>query len=68
MNETKRDDPSDAPLNPALKSGTETIYPTESSQAPVDTTSAKENQGEGWSWIWLIVTVLGALLAVYFLA
>lgn len=68
MNENERDEPRDAPLNPALKSGTETIYPTsESSPAPVDTTSAKENQGEGWPWIWLIVTIAGVALAIYFL-
>lgn len=68
MNEQSRDEPRDTPLNPALKSGTETIYPTtESSPAPIDTTSARENQGEGWPIIWLIVTVLGIAFAVYFL-
>lgn len=69
MNEQSKDEPRDVPLNPALKSGTETIYPTtESSRAPVDTASAKENEGEGWPWIWLIATVVGLVLAVYFLA
>ena len=68
MNEQSRDEPRDTPLNPALKSGTETIYPTtESSPAPIDTTSATENEGEGWPIIWLIVTVVGVVLAIYFL-
>ena len=68
MNEQCRDEPRDTPLNPALKSGTETIYPTtESSPAPIDTTSATENEGEGWPVIWLVVTVVGIALAVYFL-
>lgn len=68
MTEQSRDDPRDAPLNPALKSGTETIYPTEeSSRAPIDTTSAKENEGEGWPLIWLLVTFVCTALAIYFL-
>ena len=68
MNERSRDEPRDAPLNPALKSGTETVYPTtESSRAPIETTSAEENEGEGWPWIWLVVTVICVILAIYFL-
>ena len=68
MNEQSRDEPRDAPLNPALKSETETVYPTkESSRAPFETTSAKEKEGEGWPVIWLIVTVVGVALAAYFL-
>ena len=67
MNDQSRDE-RDAPLNPALKSGTETVYPTtESSPAPIDTTSASENQGEGWPIVWLIVTIAGVALIVYFL-
>ena len=68
MNEQSRDEPRDAPLNPALKSETETVYPTkESSRAPIDTTSAKENEGEGWPVAWLIVTLICVALGVYFL-
>ena len=68
MNEQSRDEPSDAPLNPALKSETETVYPTtESSRAPIDTTSASENEGECWPVIWLIVTAICIVLAIYFL-
>jgi hypothetical protein len=68
MNEQPKDDSQDVPLNPALKSETETIYPTEeSSPAPIDTTSAKENEGEGWPVIWLVVTIVGIALAIWFL-
>ena len=68
MSDEKRDEPKSAPLNPALKSSTETVYPTrESTPAPLETTSAKENQGEGWPMLWLIVTIIGIALAIYFL-
>ena len=68
MNENTRDEPRDVPLNPALKSETETVYQTkESSRAPFDTASAKEKEGEGWPVIWLIVTILCVALAIYFM-
>jgi hypothetical protein len=68
MSDSNRDQPADAPLNPALKSDIETVYPTrEASRAPFDTTSAQEGQGEGWPWIWLTVTAVCVVLAVYFL-
>lgn len=58
----------DAPLNPALKSRRETTYDTSNSTpAPLETTAAKEGQGEGWPIIWLVVTILGILLALYFI-
>ena len=68
MTEQSSDEPRDVPLNPALKSEKETVYPTtESSRAPIDTTSATENEGEGWPVIWLVVTIIGVILAIYFL-
>ncbi len=64
-----QDDPQDAPLNPALKSTTETVYDTRNpSPAPIDTTSASEGEGEGWPVIWLVVTVVGIAITVYLLA
>jgi len=67
MNDRK-DEPKDVPLNPALKSETETVYETRvSSPAPIETTSAKENEGETWPIVWLLVSFLGLVLAVYFL-
>jgi hypothetical protein len=69
MSDSQRDHPTDAPLNPALKSEKDTVYDTRhTSPAPIDTTSAREGEGEGWPWIWLIVTVVCVLLAIYFLA
>lgn len=69
MTDPSKDQPTQAPLNPALKSTTETSHDTDtSSAAPFDTASAKEGEGEGWPIAWLVVTVLGILLAIWFLA
>ncbi len=60
--------PSDVPLNPALKSRTETTYDTRTrTPAPLDTTSAKEGQGEGWPIVWLAVTAACIALTIYLL-
>ena len=68
MNDQLNDNPRDAPLNPALKSETETVYETNvSSPAPIETASAKENEGEGWPVIWVVVTAVCVMLAIYFL-
>ncbi|MGZ8998520.1 MAG: hypothetical protein ACXW2T_06655 [Allosphingosinicella sp.] len=68
MSDPQPDQPSDVPLNPALKSRTETTYDTTSTTpTPFDTASAKEGQGEGWPIAWLVVTILGVALAVYFI-
>ena len=68
MSDQQRDEPSDAPLNPALKSTTETVYDTQhTSPPPIETASAREGEGEGWPWIWLIATVACVALAIYFL-
>ena len=58
----------EAPLNPALKSTSETVYDTTTSTpAPVDTASAKGDEGTGWPWVWLIAAILGVALAIWFL-
>jgi hypothetical protein len=68
MSDPQRDQPTEVPLNPALKSRTETTYDTRNvTPTPFDTASAKEGEGEGWPWIWLVVTVTGVVLAVWFL-
>ena len=68
MMNDRKDELKDVPLNPALKSEIETVYETKvSSPAPIETTSAKENDGETWPIVWLLVTFLGLTLAVYFL-
>jgi hypothetical protein len=69
MNDPTRDRPEEAPLNPALKSTTETVYDTSNpSPPPIDTTSAQEGEGEGWPIAWLIVTVLGVAFAIYLMS
>ena len=73
MSDSPRDQPrldasSDAPLNPALKSRTETVYDTTSTTpTPIDTASAKEGEGEGWPIVWLVVFILCVVAAVYFI-
>ena len=68
MSDPNRDQPEQGPLNPALKSSTETVYDTNSSSPPpIDTTSATEGEGEGWPVVWLVVTVAAVALAVYLL-
>ena len=68
MSDPGRDQGSDVPLNPALKSRTETTYDTKSTTpTPFDTASAKEGEGEGWPIIWLVVTLICVVLAIYFI-
>ena len=68
MDMNKNDPAADAPLNPALKSGTESVYPTEErSPSPYESTSTEANDGRGWPIIWLVVTVVCVALAIYFL-
>jgi hypothetical protein len=63
INETNQ-----APLNPALKSGRDTVFDTSrSTPAPIETASAKEGQGEGWPVIWLVVAVVCIGLTIYFM-
>lgn len=67
MNQPPSEPPRERPLNRALKSGTDTSHDLEHSPAPIDTTEAKEGQGEGWPIVWAVVTVVCVLLAVWFL-
>lgn len=68
MNHPSRDRPEEAPLNPALKSTTETVYPDSSATpAPLESTNAHAGQGGGWPIVWLVVTIAGVALAIYLL-
>ena len=68
MSDPLNDTTGHAPLNPALKSTSETVYDTTSrTPSPIDTASAKEGEGESWPWIWLVVTVVCVALAIWFL-
>ena len=57
----------ETPLNPALTSRTETTYDLSPTPAPVETASASEGEGEGWPIVWLLVVVVGVLLALFFI-
>jgi hypothetical protein len=69
MTDPTRDQPGEVPLNPALKTTTETVYDTKNpSPPPIDTASAQEGEGEGWPIVWLVVTVVGVILAIYLMS
>ena len=66
MSEATRDKPEEGPLNPALKSTTEKLFDTKNpSPPPIETTSSREGEGEGWPIIWVVVTVLCVIVAIY---
>lgn len=65
MTKPTRDTSTDAPLNPALKSETEKTFDTSPTPAPLETTGAKEGQGEGWPIVWLIITLICVAIAIY---
>ena len=68
MSDFERDTPTDAPLNPALKTSRDTTHDTKSTTPPpFDTASAKEGEGEGWPIVWAVATLVGIALALYFL-
>ena len=55
-----------AELNPALKKRTEETHDTsKSSLAPVATASVQREEGRAWPMIWLIVTIVCVLIAIY---
>jgi hypothetical protein len=62
----KRDTPTETPLNPALKSRTDTTHDTTNvTPAPISTTSASEGEGEKWPIVWAFVTIICVAIAVY---
>jgi hypothetical protein len=68
MSDPSNVNPEDAPLNPALKSRTDTTHDTtRRTPPPADTASAKEGEGEGWPLIWLVVTIVCVVLAAWFI-
>lgn len=53
-------------LNPALQKRTETTYDTShKTLPPVESASVQHEEGQSWPWIWLVVTVLSVILAIY---
>ncbi|MDT7527776.1 hypothetical protein OVY29_03750 [Sphingopyxis sp. SE2] len=67
MNQPPNEPPRERPLNRGLKSETDASHDLERSPAPIDTTEAREGQGEGWPIVWVVVTVVCVVLAIWFL-
>jgi hypothetical protein len=68
MDKPPQDTATDAPLNPALKSRTETLHDTRhTTPAPIDTASGSEGDGKGWPMVWLLTTAVGIAVALYIL-
>lgn len=68
MSDGNREGAPDSSLNPALKSQVDETHDTERrTPTPYDSTSAKEGEGEGWPIVWLVVTVVCVVLAIYFI-
>ncbi len=65
----KPDEPSaDRGLNPALKTRTDTTHDTTTStRAPAESASVQREEGRGWPILWLVVTILSVLLAIWIL-
>lgn len=55
-------------LNPKLKSGEDTRHNTETpTRPPADSTSVQREEGRAWPAIWLVVTVICVIVAIYLL-
>lgn len=53
-------------LNPTLKSRIEKTHNTSTpSPAPLGTASVQREEGRAWPMIWLVVTIVGALILLY---
>ena len=58
--------PQGTELNPALKKRIEETPDTSrSSAAPVATASVQREEGKAWPMIWLVVTIVCVLIAIY---
>ncbi len=58
--------PSGGKLNPELRERSDTTHDTSPTASPLSKTGAKEgNQGEGWSALWLVATVISIAVALY---
>jgi len=54
-------------LNPTLQERTENTYDLATTPPPVDTTSVRENQGEGWPIVWLVVVIAAIAITLFIL-
>lgn len=65
MTQPPTDNRRDRPLNRSLKSETDSSHDIGHSPAPLETTEAKEGDGEGWPVIWAVVTIICIIVALY---
>ena len=63
----KKKEPEGTGLNPALRIRTDTTHDTsESTRPPADTASVhRGEEGRGWPIVWMVVTILCVLLALW---
>jgi hypothetical protein len=66
MTEPPKQPSREAELNPAMRQRREERYDTEhSTPPPVESASVQREEGKGWPTAWLIVTIIGVLIAIY---
>lgn len=52
-------------LNPALKQEKDTTHDLERTRGPLESTEARENEGEGWPIVWAVVTIVCVVITLY---
>lgn len=68
MNESADEKRRERDLNPALRKRTDESHDTRSrTPPPSESASVKREEGRHWPTIWLAVTVLGVLIALFIL-
>jgi hypothetical protein len=68
MNESADQERRERELNPALRRRTDDSYDTRSrTPPPSESASIKHQEGRHWPLIWLVVTVVGVLIALFIL-
>lgn len=66
MSDDNDDTPRRDGLNPKLKSGEDAMHDTETpTRPPAESASVQREEGRSWPVIWLIVTVICVLVALY---
>jgi hypothetical protein len=62
---TDSDRKPDTGLNPALRQRRETLHDAEPTPPPAESASVQKEEGRAWPAIWLVVTVLCAVIAIF---
>ena len=68
MSDKREGQSAETGLNPALKTRTDKTHDTTTSTPPpAESASVQRQEGRGWPMIWLVVTILCAVLALWIL-